>query len=78
MYGSHFGSDHLKSTYPGLYNSTLPHKNSSTKNDGVRVQHLSSINGTEFLSVSKNRYFGKGKNERSDDVGILVTGNRFT
>lgn len=59
MYGSHFGSD-LKSTYPGLYNATLPHHVPGVKNDGVRLQPLSSTGGIEFLSVSKNRHFGKG------------------
>ncbi|XP_050054148.1 cell-death-related nuclease 7 [Aphis gossypii] len=56
VYGSHFGGD-LKSTYPDLYNATLPHK--IVKNGGVRLQPLRSIEGFEFLSISKNRHFGK-------------------
>jgi len=60
MYGSHFGSD-LKEMYPNLYNATLSHSHHKTDNDGVRLQALQSIKGFKFLSVSKNRYFGKGK-----------------
>ncbi|XP_022176053.1 cell-death-related nuclease 7-like isoform X2 [Myzus persicae] len=58
VYGSHFGGD-MKSTYPGLYNATLLHDIPGVKNDGVRLQPLYSIEGFEFLSISKNRHFGK-------------------
>jgi hypothetical protein len=60
VYGSHFGGN-LKYMYPGLYNTTLPHSKPSKKNNGVRIQHLQSIEHFKFLSISKNRYFGKGK-----------------
>lgn len=58
VYGSHFGGD-LKSVYPTLYNSTLPHGIPCKDNDGVRLQYFQSIKGSKFLSVSKNRHFGK-------------------
>ncbi|VVC31709.1 Deoxyribonuclease II [Cinara cedri] len=58
VYGSHFGNN-LKNIYPGLYNTTLPWVHSSKVNNGVRLQSLQSINGIKFLSVSKNRHFGK-------------------
>jgi deoxyribonuclease-2 len=60
VYGSHFGGD-LKSTYPGLYNATLPHKTPRVKKNEARLQPLRSAEGVEFLSISKNRHFGKGK-----------------
>lgn len=66
VYGSHFGGN-LKSVYPILYNSTLPHGIPSKDNDGIRLQHFQSINGSKFLSVSKNRHFGKGKHTSSND-----------
>ncbi|XP_060841772.1 cell-death-related nuclease 7-like isoform X2 [Rhopalosiphum padi] len=58
IYGSHFGGD-LKSTYPGLYNATLPHKMPKVKNDEPRLQTLLSIEGVEFSSIAKSRHFGK-------------------
>lgn len=60
VYGSHFGGN-LKYTYPGLYNATLPYSKPSKRNNGVRIQHLQSLEQFKFLSISKNRYFGKGK-----------------
>lgn len=60
IYGSHFGSL-LKETYPSLYNATLPHGRPTKDNNGVRLQDLQSLKGFKFLSISKNRYFGKGK-----------------
>lgn len=70
MYGSHFGGD-LKGMFPTLYNATLKHKKPSTQNDGVRLQNLQSINGFKFLSISKNRYFRKGKTVKTKV--LLVT-----
>lgn len=60
VYGSHFGGN-LKGMYPTLYNSTLPYDEPNTKNEGVRLQHLQSIEGFKFLSISKSRSFGKGR-----------------
>lgn len=60
VYGRHFGSL-LNETYPSLYNATLPHGKPSKDHNGVRLQDLRSIEGFKFLSISKNRYFGKGK-----------------
>jgi len=59
VYSSHFGGD-LKSTYPGLYNATLPHHHIPKEKNDVRLQPLKSAEGFEFLSVSKNRHFNKG------------------
>lgn len=60
VYGSHFGND-LKEMYPTLYNATLMHRKPNKENDGVRLQNLQSIKNYTFLSISKNRYFRKGK-----------------
>lgn len=60
VYGSHFGKG-LSATYPGLYNATLSHKVPSSKTDSVRLQNLRSLENNNFLSVSKNRHFEKGK-----------------
>lgn len=59
VYSSHFGGD-LISTYPGLYNASLHQPIPGVKNDAVRLQPLKSIEGFEFLSISKNRHFEKG------------------
>ncbi|CAI6368309.1 unnamed protein product [Macrosiphum euphorbiae] len=75
MYGSHFGGD-LKSTYPSLYNATLPHHVPGVKNDGVRVQPLQSTGGIEFLSISKNRHFGKDLYE--DLITHMTKSNVYT
>jgi deoxyribonuclease-2 len=75
MYGSHFGSD-LKEMYPNLYNATLSHSHHKTDNDGVRLQALQSIKGFKFLSVSKNRYFGKDLYE--DLITNLTKSNLYT
>uniref|UniRef100_A0A2S2NP71 Plancitoxin-1 n=1 Tax=Schizaphis graminum TaxID=13262 RepID=A0A2S2NP71_SCHGA len=58
IYGSHFGGN-LNSTYLGLYNATLPHKMPKEKNDEPRLETLLSIEGVEFLSISKSRHYGK-------------------
>lgn len=59
VYGGHFG-DGMKTLFPTLYRSTFRRKKINKENNGVRLQDLYSINGFKFLSVSKNRYFGKG------------------
>lgn len=59
VYGSHFGAG-LEAKYPTIYNATLPRGRPSKQNDGVRLQRLRSVDGFKFLSISKNRYFGKG------------------
>lgn len=73
VYGSHFGGD-LKSTYPDLYNATLPHE--TVKNVEVRLQPLRSIEGFEFLSISKNRHFGKDLYE--DYITQMAQSNLYT
>uniref|UniRef100_A0A2S2NYX8 Cell-death-related nuclease 7 n=1 Tax=Schizaphis graminum TaxID=13262 RepID=A0A2S2NYX8_SCHGA len=75
VYGSHFGGD-LKSTYPGLYNATLPHKTPRVKNDEARLQPLRSAEGVEFLSISKNRHFGKDLYE--DLITQMAHSNVYT
>ncbi|XP_026808791.1 cell-death-related nuclease 7 [Rhopalosiphum maidis] len=75
VYGSHFGGD-LKSTYPGLYNATLPHKNPRVKNDEARLQPLRSAEGVEFLSISKNRHFEKDLYE--DLITQMAQSNVYT
>lgn len=59
-YGSHFGKN-LKQIYPSLYNASLPHHVPRKDNNGVKVQPLLSQGSVQFLSISKNRHFGKGK-----------------
>lgn len=59
VYGSHFGVG-LDAKYPTIYNATLPRRRPSKENEGVRLQRLQSVDGFKFLSISKNRFFGKG------------------
>lgn len=59
VYGSHFGAG-LEAKYPSIYNATLPRGRPSKENDGVRLQRLQSVDGFKFMSISKNRHFGKG------------------
>uniref|UniRef100_A0A2H8TLC0 Cell-death-related nuclease 7 n=1 Tax=Melanaphis sacchari TaxID=742174 RepID=A0A2H8TLC0_9HEMI len=75
IYGSHFGGD-LKLTYPGLYNATRPHSIPDVKNDGVRLQPLRSTEGIEFMSISKNRHFGKDLYE--DLITRMTQSNVYT